>query len=222
MSGKDNIEIEIPIASSYEGEVLDAFYGLLESYEYDDDFDEGVKREIVDAVENDCANGFRLYADAYAKDWVKEVSALLDVPLTGEDIGTSHLYMPREYNFCGDQLFITVPEKFVVSMYRKVDREVLKRLIRERCTSRSGFISFYSPNSTDKVWTRVPSKWDVAQTGILSIAVELTFREACSGNNQWKGSLEEEFFEYCSGNGKFEDFLLTARSARLAKQEGKV
>jgi hypothetical protein len=72
---------------------------------------------------------------------------------------------PREYNFRGDTLFIQMPEKQAIAFIQYVisnHKEGLERLIKERFTSQSGFISFY--DNTLEAWGD-PSEWDCNQLG---------------------------------------------------------
>lgn len=72
---------------------------------------------------------------------------------------------PREYNFRGDTLFIQMPEKQALAFVQYViskHKEELEELIRQRFTSRSGFISFYE--NTLEAWGD-PSGWDYNQIG---------------------------------------------------------
>lgn len=72
---------------------------------------------------------------------------------------------PREYNFRGDTLFIQMPERQALAFIEYVlanHKGELEELIRQRFTSRSGFISFYE--NTLEAWGD-PIEWDCNQLG---------------------------------------------------------
>ena len=77
-----------------------------------------------------------------------------------------NLYQPREYNFSTDVVWVDIPESEVLKLYAFVlERGELAAKVKERCTSRSGFSSFYSPDLTD--WPESPLDWDAPQLSIL-------------------------------------------------------
>lgn len=72
---------------------------------------------------------------------------------------------PREYNFTTDRVYIRIDRK-KAARYRKAARhsKTFAGLVRERFTSRSGFISFYSADVAD--WYD-SDEWDHNQWGTL-------------------------------------------------------
>lgn len=97
-------------------------------------------------------------------------SELCDRPSIGatfEDVES-----PREYNFTSDRLFGKVPLKTLRELFKRsaAERhESLARIIAERHSSRSGFVSFYSDNVRD--WIRKPLReWDHNEYGTLILA----------------------------------------------------
>ena len=77
------------------------------------------------------------------------------------------LESPREYNFSTDRIFVDIPADEVRRMLAAVDPETLAQVAKDRHTTRSGFISFYSPWVGD--WGPVDD-WDCNQIGTLVIA----------------------------------------------------
>ena len=72
---------------------------------------------------------------------------------------------PKEYNFQTDRLFIELPETSAVAFINYVlanHKEELEKLIAQRFTSCSGFISHYA--NTLEAWGN-PSEWDLNQLG---------------------------------------------------------
>ena len=76
---------------------------------------------------------------------------------------------PREYNFTTDRLFGLVPLKVMRELFKRsaAERHVtLHKVIRERFTSRSGFISFYPTDL--RTWIKKPLReWDSNELGTL-------------------------------------------------------
>ncbi|MDQ0317765.1 hypothetical protein [Amorphus orientalis] len=80
---------------------------------------------------------------------------------------------PQFYNFETDRIFCHVPTDTVKALFllsKRDGHEKLKATIEERCTSRSGFISFYSSDLAD--WLAKPvEQWDHNELSILLVAV---------------------------------------------------
>ena len=73
---------------------------------------------------------------------------------------------PKEYNFETDRVFIEIKENHCIDFIKYIIKNYKKELdnkIKERFTSRSGFISFYENNL--KFWTNNYKKWDDNQIG---------------------------------------------------------
>jgi hypothetical protein len=84
---------------------------------------------------------------------------------------------PQYYNFETDRLFAYVPRSTLRRLFAlsKADKhETLRRIVTERCTSRDGFISWYSNDLGE--WLRKPvTDWDHNELELLLLAViELT------------------------------------------------
>lgn len=78
---------------------------------------------------------------------------------------------PREYNFTTDRLFATASRAFARRLWKRSkadNHETLRHVIRERFTSRDGFISHYS-NDLD-AWPRDLRDWDHNELGTLLAA----------------------------------------------------
>jgi hypothetical protein len=102
-----------------------------------------------------------------AKDFAKFVANEHNIDLTFVD-----LYSPSEYNFSSDVITADIPLQQVKELVKEVG-ETLNEVARELFTSRSGFISFYSPDVED--WGD-PDTWDEHQVGCLLQAL-LVFRD---------------------------------------------
>lgn len=75
---------------------------------------------------------------------------------------------PKEYNFTSDRLFAFIDETAAQFMLDNTSPGTLADAIRERHTSRSGFISFYSCNP--QAWNKPISQWDHNELETLLIA----------------------------------------------------
>lgn len=119
----------------------------------------------------------------YAKAYVKRLGEEIGIALYFEEMQS-----PREYNFETDRLFAKVGRADLAKMLRAVRGKRLNEKIAERCTSRSGFVSFY-PNHISR-WPRI-AEWDHNHVGIvLECYVEKLVEEgACPREDQ----LVEEF-----------------------------
>ena len=74
---------------------------------------------------------------------------------------------PKEYNFETDRIFIEIEENHCIDFIKYIIKNYKKELdkkIKERFTSRSGFISFYENNLES--WTNNYKEWDHNQIGI--------------------------------------------------------
>jgi len=73
---------------------------------------------------------------------------------------------PKEYNFETDRIFIEIEENHCIDFIKYIIKNYKKELdkkIKERFTSRSGFISFYENNL--KSWTNNYKEWDCNMIG---------------------------------------------------------
>jgi hypothetical protein len=72
------------------------------------------------------------------------------------------LSSPKEYNFTTDRIFCTIERADLCRIMATFDLQKFAEYVREKFTSRDGFISFYSANLAD--WGNVES-WDHNQCG---------------------------------------------------------
>ena len=98
------------------------------------------------------------YAEAFIYEIERETGLSLDANFESME-------SPKEYNFQTDRLFIELPETSAVAFINYVlanHKEELEKLIAQRFTSCSGFISHY--DNTLEAWGN-PSEWDLNQLG---------------------------------------------------------
>lgn len=112
---------------------------------------------LFEEVDNDEDFGVSKLALAIAKDYTKFFAHYFNLKLTFKS-----LLRPREYNFRTDEIVVDLQD--VKDLYKRVNKETLKDFVRETCSDRSGFVSFYSPDVED--WGDL-ADWDGNQVGCL-------------------------------------------------------
>lgn len=137
----------------------------------------------------DFGNCYRNYAEAYAEAFLDE---------HGLEGTFSGMESPRFYNFETDRVFAKLSRETIAKLWRETDKECLTRIAGERHTSRSGFISHYTPQWRD--WGQL-SSWDHNQLHTLLLA----WLE--SQGIEWNQHKEFELVEDLSGNGYISEWL---------------
>jgi hypothetical protein len=102
---------------------------------------------------------------------------------------------PKFYNFETDRLFIELPLEEAQRIMHETSTASLDQVAGERHTSRSGFISFYSPDW--KTWGDVTS-WDHNQLQTLVVAHVRDTQDELE---------EADLMENARGNGRLEDWI---------------
>ena len=114
---------------------------------------------------------------AYAKGYAENFGQAFNI----KGLIFDELNSPREYNFTTDRVFVKFPLSEVFRIKRETPRAMLEDQAREMFTSRSGFISHYSPDV--KSWGPV-STWDHNQLLALISAYVLHMRDG-DAFDQW-------------------------------------
>lgn len=128
----------------------------------------------------------------YSKMYVRAINSQLDMNLEFRN-----LWSPREYNFATDEIYCYIGKKEVKKISSALNSETLEKLIRQRFTSRNGFISFYS-NDIDE-WKEKPvTEWDEIELGTLLDAWIIE-----SGDFPELSDLDFAGYDYCQGNGQY-------------------
>ena len=171
-------------------------------------------RELDDTLEqmfqNDCGDAnhelvyrasnsmdWRAVHTAYAKEYCVNFSSWLEL-----DLEFSEVDSPREYNFTTDRVFALIREDSLKRAYDKVDTPRLRILVRDRYTSRDGFVSFYESDLDD--WPADVLQGDHNQVGTLLTALADQRSSDSDGFTQWE---EYNLMEYDRCNGVFENLL---------------
>lgn len=83
----------------------------------------------------------------------------------------SDMSSPKEYNFTTDRIFAHISDEAMCTLFNRVQEYgLLEKTIKQRFTSRDGFISFYSNRLED--WLCKPlSEWDHNELGTLLYAL---------------------------------------------------
>lgn len=183
---------------------------------YDSEFDATIERDceyfaeewgvdvnsVSDAAfsHTDTSDAQSAIAELHAAKWLESFT-----DETGINLLTGHAFggmsSPRFYNFETDRIFATVSLAAIGKCYAAQKRdgfETLSLIIRERFTSRDGFMSFYSNDLA--AWQEKPLRdWDCNEIcTLLCATVELLYRD---GLDKFNREVEYETLEYASGNG---------------------
>lgn len=132
---------------------------------------------------------------AYCKSYVAAISKEIGIKLEFVEMTS-----PREYNFTTDNIYCKISAKAIEKISSALNSESLKTIIKQRFSSRDGFISFYS-NDVEE-WKETPiSEWDYNELGTLLDAWIIENNDL----EYWK-NLDFCGYEYCSGNGQYVNF----------------
>lgn len=134
------------------------------------------------------------YSEEYLEDLAAFIEGETGVQLTLE---YESLDSPREYNFTTDRLFATTDARTICTLALGTNPVVLSTLVRERFTSRSGFISYYPSDLAE--WPSSPLDWDHNQLG--------TLLQAWLGDQGVEIPLAWELLESARDNGEIDSLL---------------
>ena len=142
------------------------FSGFYESL-HSSAIDDSINQEFSDdkGIEN-AELSYRAWAsmqwgnvrNEYAKEYAKSFAHDLTIKSLAFDSMTS----PREYNFTTDRIFCYIDYSELCGIVKTFDLAEFSAFVRERFTSRDGFISYYSADLAD--WGKIES-WDHNQCG---------------------------------------------------------
>lgn len=118
---------------------------------------------------------------AYMKEWneaaLSSTEDLLNevfdhFELVGVSFVGGDYYSPREYNFGGDQsnFDLEIPDNFLSMVLASVDRESLEGFLKEKYSSRSGFISF-TPNNLEDLLNEIDDEPSRCWGALISFLV---------------------------------------------------
>lgn len=159
------------------------------------------------AMAQDCVDWrevHKAYAAEYAECFAHEFG------ITG--MVFESLKSPREYNFETDRIYCEIPAQTITRMLAETPPETLDAVAGEMFTSRSGFISFYTPDVG--AWGELTT-WDHNQRLALVTAYVLHRRDGEEFDTWAEHSLMENAF--C--NGAIDNMLFSGDTKRLARLE---
>ena len=142
------------------------FSGFYESL-HDSAIDNAIKQEFSDDNGNENAElsyraldsaDFGTIRNEYAKEYAGNFAHEFGI----KSLGFESLNSPREYNFTTDRIFCYIDYSELCGIVKTFDLAEFSAYVRERFTSRDGFISYYSADLAD--WGRIES-WDHNQCG---------------------------------------------------------
>lgn len=108
-------------------------------------------------------DAYKRYAEEYAESFNNWFTSETGLSL---DLKFESLVSPREYNFTTDRIFCFITPEKKRELFNHVDKDKLRKVIKEHFTSRSGFSSFYS-NDLDQWLLKPVEDWDHNQIGTL-------------------------------------------------------
>lgn len=165
------------------------------------DRDTGCQRnEGLEArVQDKCRWG--LVHTTYALNYANALAAQFKIAMKFES-----LQSPKEYNFDTDRIFCEIELDEVKRIRAETNEKALRDKVRERFTSRSGFISFYSANLDE--WDEIET-WDHNEVGTLIAAYVEQESEQLRGDT-FDQFAELELMESPRCNGYLESWISEA------------
>lgn len=101
---------------------------------------------------------------------------------------------PKEYNFQTDRIFCKAPANVIAALLATVKPETLRDTVKEKHSSRSGFISFYSNDVSE--WLDMPLEdWDHNHLATLLASRMADAIAADSELEKWEFSIFEDMAE---------------------------
>jgi hypothetical protein len=136
---------------------------------------------------------------AYAKDYARNFASALGCQVCEWE----EMVSPREYNFKNDRLFAKFDATELRAMLARVDiRAELNSVAADMFTSRSGFISHYSPDVES--WGEDLADWDYNQrSALLQAAANVIIGDGETFNQE----KEFDLMESARCNGYIDDYI---------------
>ena len=162
--------INIPFAGFYNSWYSAELDAVQERFvEYEVEKNPGLNPDIPNEALWHCADYGKAY-DHIARAYVDQFNQhLIDEYELDLDLKFESLQSPREYNFQTDRIFCEISEENVRKLREAVSDPALRHAIKERFTSRSGFISSYDNDLDD--WSTDLLTWDHNELGTLLVAL---------------------------------------------------
>lgn len=167
---------------------------------YNSIHDEAMDREVEYILEDSGLeyDDYKFTYDylGYSQAYIKKISKVIGIDFEFEELNS-----PKEYNFGTDHIYCYIGRSDLVKISSVANSETMKRLVKERFTSRDGFISFYSPYISVWLDDAPIENWDAVQLGVLLDAYIIESGEDLD-------DIDMAGYEYCSENGQWVDYDL--------------
>lgn len=202
------LAVELPFSGFYESSHDAAFDSWLESETYNIEEDGGTPEQVekLQTLFIDSIN-WKAAHNAYAKEYADALETVLKddggraIPLTFLEMTS-----PRFYNYETDRIYCEIAEDDLRHMLATVTPEAWAAMVQEKCTSRSGFISFYSNDASE--WPSDLSEWGEARLGMLLTCYLMHIRG--ESEDQLNEFLAWGMLEDLSGNGAIDSIIFDA------------
>lgn len=165
-----NLIINIPFAGFYNSMFSAELDSVQERFvEYEVEKNPGLNPDIPNNALWHCADYGKAY-DHIARAYVAQFNQyLIDEYELDLGLKFESMQSPKFYNFETDRIFCEISEENVRKLREAVSDPALRHAIKERFTSRSGFISSYDNDLDD--WNPNPTTWDHNELGTLLVAL---------------------------------------------------
>lgn len=163
------LESTIPFDGFYESFIsADIDHQIGQQIEWDSDIYDLNEDEQQILWDNYLSVNRSYFYNQIAEDYTNFYIDELNKRLEGFTLNATYKFFtsPREYNFSTDRIFIEIEENHAIDFIKYIIKNYKKELeekIKQRFTSRSGFISYYK-NSLD-LWIDDYSEWDCNMIG---------------------------------------------------------
>jgi hypothetical protein len=138
---------------------------------------------------------------AYAKEYTESLARKYGIAFTFKEMDS-----PREYNFTTDKIVVEIELDEAVRLWNNLDHDEMRRVAKEKFTSRDGFISFYSSDWND--WSAFKN-WDHNQLA--------TVLEAYLASQEEKLD-EMSLMSHAQENGKLDEWIFANMSAEAMEK----
>lgn len=225
---KDRVIVKVPFSGFYNSiwsEELDEVEQREAEYFADErQSSEGIPEDLhLDECEvseilyrcADYSSAHNAIARAYV-DLFNEVFS--DKVYPGLNLDFESMSSPREYNFTTDRVFAWADLDAIRELFVTIDKKAMDEVARERHQSRSGFISFYSPDW--ETWGPV-DEWDYNQyETLIRAAIRATGEEADDWDSELHEFMTEPVYEAwsdCVDWALFDELCEEARDEKRAE-----
>lgn len=152
---------------------------------------------------------FSKVMEAYCKAYAEKFAEEAKIKLYFDEVDS-----PKEYNFTTDRIFAYITLKDVKALMKRTDQKLFAGVVQEHFTSRSGFISSYSPLLEN--WGPV-NTWDHNQVGTLlqAYADEHMASNSKDGFDMWA---EHALMEDAQSNGHLDNWVCEGADQKKLQQ----